>query len=431
MGRKVFISFLGTNNYLETIYTIGDYRSSVTRFIQEALIDRSCKDWTEEDHIYIFCTKEAQEKNWLDNGQPNGSIGLGHVLESMKNRVDYPIRAGYEMVPIPECFSSEEIWELFGKVYRQLQPGDEVYYDITHAFRSIPMLSTILFNYAKNMKGITVVDVAYGAFEKLGPAYKVKDWPIEDRVAPIVDMTDLVRLQDYVEMSNSINHYGRMDLLAERLKKEPELTEIADTMEILDNALTCCMGDDIRTANFKTHLEQNKKKINKSSMPQPAKELVAEVMRKISGFKPNGDIENLLEAAHWAINHKMVAQAYTLGKEYINRVAEVKLRSRNPYPKGKMQKINYLGLLNSLMSCDETEDEIDYNEYSEFVENLKNEFPWLVEMQDKYHTFNEYRNAFAHSKSGYDFEDMKDYFEKNFDLLVSIVKNAPKAEKKQ
>ena len=64
MARNVFISFLGTNNYLETYYSIGDFKSSQpVRFIQEALIEHLCREWTSEDKIFIFCTKLSLEKN--------------------------------------------------------------------------------------------------------------------------------------------------------------------------------------------------------------------------------------------------------------------------------------------------------------------------------------------------------------------------------
>ena len=64
MARNVFISFLGTNNYLETYYSIGDFKSSQpVRFIQEALIEHLCREWTSEDiHLLhqTFFRKELE-----------------------------------------------------------------------------------------------------------------------------------------------------------------------------------------------------------------------------------------------------------------------------------------------------------------------------------------------------------------------------------
>ena len=96
MPRKVFISFLGTNNYVQCRYDINGVVSVPVRFVQEALIEHWCKEWTEQDRILIFCTSKettgengSKEMNWLDNGQGRISddsekIGLQHRLLDFK-----------------------------------------------------------------------------------------------------------------------------------------------------------------------------------------------------------------------------------------------------------------------------------------------------------------------------------------------------------
>ena len=93
MARKVFISFLGTGNYLQTHYELNGEKSAPVRFVQEALISFLCKDWTENDRIFIFCTKGAEgseTKNWFDNGHTKVNedaeiekIGLEHRLRNL------------------------------------------------------------------------------------------------------------------------------------------------------------------------------------------------------------------------------------------------------------------------------------------------------------------------------------------------------------
>ena len=65
MPRKVFISFLGTNNYVQCRYDINGVVSAPVRFVQEALIEEFCKDWAEEDRTFMFCTSKEKfgEKN--------------------------------------------------------------------------------------------------------------------------------------------------------------------------------------------------------------------------------------------------------------------------------------------------------------------------------------------------------------------------------
>lgn len=65
MARKVFISFLGSNNYLETYYSFEGKKSEhPVRFIQEDLVKRLCNEWTKDDRILIFCTDDSKTKNW-------------------------------------------------------------------------------------------------------------------------------------------------------------------------------------------------------------------------------------------------------------------------------------------------------------------------------------------------------------------------------
>ena len=88
MARKVFVSFLGTSNYLPTRYELGGKKSPVVRFVQQALIEMLCADWTADDRILIFYTEESRRRNWLDNGHDritdeSQRIGLRSVLEGM------------------------------------------------------------------------------------------------------------------------------------------------------------------------------------------------------------------------------------------------------------------------------------------------------------------------------------------------------------
>jgi CRISPR-associated Csx2 family protein len=213
MARKVFISFLGTNNYLETYYSLNDFKTShPVRFVQEALIDFLCKDWEEDDAILIFCTNDAKKKNWVDNGQKNVSSeiekkGLKGILLNKKLNPQIP---DDETMVISEGFSEKEIWKIFETVYKKIEPKDEIYFDVTHAFRSIPLFSTILFNFSRFLKQTKLVSVHYGAFEKLGPAFEVKNIPIENRIAPIIDLTSLIDLQEITSLTNNFVELGKI-----------------------------------------------------------------------------------------------------------------------------------------------------------------------------------------------------------------------------
>ena len=115
MVRKLFLSFLGTNNYVNCNYVDEtDIQKKVenVKYVQEAILRLYCKDFNENDIAYIFVTKDAKNQNWEDNGQFNKTtkqydlpnIGLKGQLQ---NLVEF--KGSYEAISIPEGFSSNEI----------------------------------------------------------------------------------------------------------------------------------------------------------------------------------------------------------------------------------------------------------------------------------------------------------------------------------
>lgn len=80
-----------------------------------------------------------------------------------------------------------------------MEEGDEVYFDITHGFRSLPMLGMVLMNYAKALKGIKVKAITYGAFDALGSRFNIEERipDPEQRIVPLLDLTGFHELQEW------------------------------------------------------------------------------------------------------------------------------------------------------------------------------------------------------------------------------------------
>ena len=153
MGRKVFISVLGTGYYGECVYARDGFTSSSTRFIQHATLEMLTQkgNWTADAHAYVLLTKEARETNWHIPGGMRTSMrtkadepyaGLESVIDGMK--LPFEVSG----IDIPMGKNEEEIWQVFDIVYGVLQEDDEVYFDLTHGFRYLPMLVLVLGNYA-------------------------------------------------------------------------------------------------------------------------------------------------------------------------------------------------------------------------------------------------------------------------------------------
>jgi CRISPR-associated Csx2 family protein len=172
---KIFISFLGTNAYLHTRYKINNFVSKPVRYVQEALAEYFCKNWDENDKILIFATKGENgsiKKNW-EIGEINKSDEFGKKYEKiptgLKEKLEkLNLRCKIKLIPIPDGIKEGEIWEIIQKIYENININDELYIDITHSFRYIPMIIPSMITFLRTLKQIKLASIHYGAFEILG-----------------------------------------------------------------------------------------------------------------------------------------------------------------------------------------------------------------------------------------------------------------------
>ncbi len=241
MARKVFISVLGTGFYNECNYYSEDF-SLNTRFIQQAALAMLTKQdkWTADDNAYILLTNDAKTKNWqIQNNRrqrPKSTdyveyIGLKDELDSMS--LPMPVTP----VDIKDGNDEAEMWDIFDTLYNILEENDELYFDITHGFRYLPMFVVVLGNYAKFLKNVTVKGITYGNFE----ARNGND-------APIMNLISLSTLQNWTYAAADFLRHGD----AKRLKEcgTAELTPILKETKGKDAAASNLRGLCTALSNF-------------------------------------------------------------------------------------------------------------------------------------------------------------------------------------
>ena len=323
---KVMFAFLGTQNYLPCNYLLNDEKVSDVRFVQEAIASLFCKDWTGGDKIVIFLTKGAKDKNWVDNGHKDRD---GKPLEGLKHRLE-SLKLNVEIVPkeVPTGQSEVEMWKIFDDVFNQINDGDEVVFDLTHGFRSLQLLAITILNYARVLKNIKINGVYYGAFESLGTTGDVEEMDIEDRDAPIFNLTPFIYLFNWTSAIDDFLTYGdakyinaltneRATPILRDTKGKDEgaknLKKLGAQLEKLSELIQTSRGlSVIRGFDF-----DNLRKlinINKESILKPINPLLDEIASKIENFD-NGDIKNGYAAVEWCIQHNLIQQGYTILQE--------------------------------------------------------------------------------------------------------------------
>lgn len=420
MARKVFISFLGTNNYIECHYRDGEYVSPPVRFIQEALIRENCLNWTADDRILIFCTKDAEQKNWLDGGQPHASTevereGLQHRLEKLRAEAQ-GLKASVEMVPIKEGFSEADVWEIFSTVYAQLQAEDHIIFDVTHALRSIPIFSVVLFNYAKFMKGTSIMSIKYGAFEALGYPADVRQMPLEERVAPILDLTNIARLQEYNQLASNLKDFGKVksikDVLAysEGQPSDDVIRDLSKSIGELDEYIATIDLRKLKCGAFIKRFRDSFRFITrKRHILAPVMNILHELNEETQDFVAEDSFQNIEAAVNWTIKHDMLMQAYPLAEEYvIMRVAALysDYRPRElPAKKYRQFISSMLGMPAEDFSLRRWKDLLA--QFPDTADTLADE-PFVIRLRPLYDRVRQMRNSLAHGNGAVTYVELKE-----------------------
>ncbi|MEJ5287585.1 MAG: Uncharacterized protein CH6_3715 [Candidatus Kapaibacterium sp.] len=233
------ITFLGTGNYQKVVYSYNN-TTVETEYFPFAF----CKFFN-LDEIYIVLTEESKQKHF-------GSI------EKLFQCCDNP--PNLRQVSIPRGQNQDELWTIFDILSNSLPEKASIYFDITHAFRSIPFMIFAVCNFLTVVKNVKIEKVVYGAYES-----KINN------VAPVFDLTPFLEL---INMSTAVNEFlrfGNSLSLKSILKKihsesykfnlpeKPKsLTPFADTLANLTNALSIARVEEaIRHSNKLAQKIQN------------------------------------------------------------------------------------------------------------------------------------------------------------------------------
>jgi CRISPR-associated DxTHG motif protein len=193
MARKLFTT-LGTGpaaagqRYQPTRYCWQGQLSDETEFFALALAD-----WFRPERVYIFLTEQARASaNWT------GPDGLEKQLTAR----------GVAFVPvsIPDGRSEQELWRLFDLVAQCVEPGDRLIFDITHGFRSLPLVLLLAAVYLRAVREAQLEHLLYGAHEAR-----------EGGVTPVFDLTPMVELLDWLAAADMFRKTGDARDLAARL----------------------------------------------------------------------------------------------------------------------------------------------------------------------------------------------------------------------
>lgn len=175
------LTFLGTTRYWKAAYLWKDRRYE-TEFIAEAIAG-----WFNPDTIVVFLTEQAeQHDNWKQ------------LQQRLQGQNVQPVR-------IPDGKTEPEIWEIFDVVVEQVSQGENILLDVTHAFRSLPMLLTVVAAFLRAIREVRVEHILYAPSRGEG----------EETV--VLDLSLLLHLLDWMEATKRFRETGDARWIGETL----------------------------------------------------------------------------------------------------------------------------------------------------------------------------------------------------------------------
>lgn len=344
--NKHFLTVLGTGNYKDTEYFCEEGRCK-TSFIQKAILDLKIPDWNEKDRITVFITEEAKNRNWLNRPYTEREIEAakvqGEELPEVKTGLKEILKQTYgdsvDSCIIPIGANEEELWEIFKHIFETIRE-EELYIDITHALRNIPIQLLAVISYARAIKNVKVNGIYYGAFE----VGKSNENGIKE--APILNLLTFLDILDWSQAANEFIKYGNsdqiVDLYDEKKKrigiKQPELSKVITELKNITHGLETSRGyydknnssqykkgksifesyqqyeETFRIMEKKDQKQQERKKQQKNSI-EPLNELFNVINKKVEIFRVDTNLELGLAAIQWAVDNKKTQQGFTALEE--------------------------------------------------------------------------------------------------------------------
>jgi CRISPR-associated DxTHG motif protein len=292
------IAFLGTGEYKCATYRWNDHTYE-TSFVQEAFVH-----WLKPETTCVLLTKGARAKHWDDD--------LSQRLQGHTQIVE---------VDIPDGKSEAELWEIFEAISEVVQEGDEIAFDITHSFRSLPMIALLTIAYLKQVKGVKVQYVLYGAYEAR-----------DNQGAPVFDLTPFADLLDWLAAAKMFTATGDSSELGRLIQDVQDaahrnkeaygdslplaLKNFGAALKEVSNDLLLARVPNLPKSVSNLIEKQKRASAEVSQWVPPLRLLLDKIAATYAPFQDDS-LPNQAKLIRWYLNHNHIVQAMTLAREWV------------------------------------------------------------------------------------------------------------------
>jgi len=305
------LTFLGTGRYREACYHYGNQTHTAS------YAPAASASFLQVSKLLVFVTPDAEQAH------------LGPLSECLPDGVELESR------PVPLGQNEAQLWEIFQAITDAVKPGERVAFDVTHGFRTFPMIGLLAAAFLQAGLDVELQAVLYGAWE-------ARDESAQPPSTPVFDLSPMLELLRWADAAQRFNRTGDARPLAERLrmrKKKVALSGYADAGDRaakLNNltgaleqisralrlvrpsqALESISGLEQRIQDGLTSLQQLPELGPFQLLLDRLNSSYAPLAVNASIPVPWGRLQAEREMLHWYVDREQWVQAVTLGREWL------------------------------------------------------------------------------------------------------------------
>lgn len=406
---KVVISFLGTGGYQDKTtmarseYRVADYQvddSEIysTEFVSDALMKHYKADkiicigtmksmW---DVMYDKFVKDKTDEVWESIYQSvhykwNSKTNIeeaGVIKDAFERSCVHPVFVKYGLSNEENEYNVAQILS----IDKLLDDGDKLYVDITHGFRSLPLILTNVVNYLSrhSNKNIHLEQISYGMLEVSGE---------NKGITPIIDLNIVKDLQQTVKAAHEFKEYGEGYIYSEILKSKSDrvlFKEYSENMSL--NNISAIKSNISRIKGIKS---ENLSSLQQLVIPESIEDLKKRFSNKLSASQFEFELavqmyENkkvgysFVSLCESIVSEVCVRYGFEVGKYHHREVAKAAL-SNNSLSKSKKR------LLGIYLNENRDNAKDDINELLDAVSERQS-----IGIRELYSEISKIRNSTAH-----------------------------------
>lgn len=244
---KVLISFLGTARQNERQYRTAKYRFSDGQEIESAFIASALNDyyhidtlilvgtvksiWEEVYRVFSSEKKEIDDDYYLELAEHCQSANASSELNIPKKEIiENALGNHSKVVLIKYGLDEKEIKqnaETILGLEKHINKGDELYVDITHSFRSLPLflMNTLIYLQNVSQKNISIKHISYGML----------DVTTELGYTPVVELNNIMQMNEWITGAYSFKESGNSYMIASLIEDKSvseKLIKFSDLMNL-------------------------------------------------------------------------------------------------------------------------------------------------------------------------------------------------------